>query len=66
MTATGTLGAGNLVIGTSAADADDYIIYNATNGALSYNADGNGAGTTVKFATLSANLVLTNSDFLVI
>lgn len=61
----GTLAASAFVIGAAAADADDRIIYNSATGALSFDADGNGAGAAVQFATLAAGLALTNSDFLV-
>lgn len=64
--ATGTLAAGAFRIGAAAADADDRIIYNSASGALLYDADGNGAGAAIQFATLSAGLALTNADFLVI
>ena len=63
----GTLSAGAFVTGTAAGDADDRIIYDAGTGALYYDADGNGAGAAVQFATLSnlpANL--SASDFIVI
>jgi Ca2+-binding RTX toxin-like protein len=65
----GALAAGALHIVTSgfaAADAADRIIYNSSNGALWYDADGNGAGAAVFFAQLSAGLALTEADFLVI
>jgi Ca2+-binding RTX toxin-like protein len=52
--------------GFAAADAADRIIYNSTNGALWYDADGNGAGAAVYFAQLSAGLALTAADFIVI
>jgi Ca2+-binding RTX toxin-like protein len=67
--APGALAAGALRIVTSgfaALDADDRIIYNSANGALWYDADGNGAGAGVYFAQLSAGLALTEGDFLVI
>jgi Ca2+-binding RTX toxin-like protein len=67
--APGALAAGALRIVTSgfaAGDADDRIIYNSTNGALWYDADGNGAGAAVYFAQLSIGLALTEADFLVI
>lgn len=60
------LPAGAFHIGSAAADADDRIVYDAGSGALYYDADGSGAGAAVQFATLSANLALTNADFLVI
>jgi Ca2+-binding RTX toxin-like protein len=65
LTATGTLAAGAFRIGAAALDADDRIIYNTTTGALIYDANGNAAGGAVQFALLSANLALTNADFLV-
>lgn len=37
----------------SAADTNDYILYNTTTGALFYDADGSGKGVAVQFATLS-------------
>jgi Ca2+-binding RTX toxin-like protein len=53
-----TVTAGNLRLGTAAADGDDYLVYNTTSGALYYDADGNGSGTAVQFAVLSKNLPL--------
>ncbi len=61
----GTLAASAFVIGAAAADADDRIIYNSVTGALFFDADGNGGGAAVQFATLTAGLALTNSDFIV-
>jgi hypothetical protein len=66
LTATGTLNAAFLRIGAAATDANDYIIYNSATGALSYDADGNGAGAAIQFAALSTGLALTNADFVVI
>jgi Ca2+-binding RTX toxin-like protein len=63
--ATGTLAAGAFVIGTAAADANDYLIYNSGTGALMYDADGNGAGAAVQFATLATGLGLTAASFTV-
>jgi Ca2+-binding RTX toxin-like protein len=53
-------------IGTKAADADDHVIYNSKKGTLCYDADGNGKGAAVHFATLSKNLKLTQADVIVI
>jgi hypothetical protein len=62
----GSFTAANFVAGTAAADANDRIIYNAANGQLLYDADGNGAGAAVLVATLQGNPVLAASDFAVI
>lgn len=50
-----------------AADADDYLIYSAGTGILSYDADGNGAGLAVKFAVVGATThpPLGYTDFIV-
>lgn len=51
---------------TTPADGDDHLIYNTTNGALYYDADGTGASPTVQFATLTGAPALTTGSFLVI
>jgi Ca2+-binding RTX toxin-like protein len=70
LSTTGTLAAGRLRAGagvTSAADANDFLLYNATTGALYYDADGTGAASApVQFATLGTGLSLTASDFFII
>ena len=66
LTATGTLAASRFKIGTQAVDADDYIIYNNTTGALYYDSNGSGAGAAVQIATVGVGLSLTNGDFVVI
>lgn len=69
LTATGTLSASMLRAGagvTTAADGNDYLIYNTTNGALYYDADGNaGVYTPTLFAVLGAGKTLTAADLLV-
>jgi len=55
-TLTGGFTANNFVSAASAptaGDANDFILYDQTSGALFYDADGNGAGSAVQFATLS-------------
>jgi serralysin len=64
--ATGALATGAFVNGSAAGDADDRIIYNSATGQILFDADGNGAGLAVLFATVSAGTVLTASDFTVI
>ncbi|MDX2276138.1 MAG: calcium-binding protein [Hyphomonadaceae bacterium] len=64
--ATGVLAAAKFWVGAAAHDANDRIIYNATTGALIYDANGNAAGGSVQIATLTKNLALTNADFVVI
>ncbi|HRF74493.1 MAG TPA: calcium-binding protein, partial [Accumulibacter sp.] len=67
LTTTGMLVAGSFRTGAgvSAADADDYILYDSVSGALYYDADGDGGGVAVQFASLSSALALSNGDFLV-
>ncbi|MGE0798665.1 MAG: Ig-like domain-containing protein [Lautropia sp.] len=48
------------------ATAATRIVYNPTNGALSFDADGTGGAAPVQFATLNANLALTAADFVVV
>ena len=64
--AAGALGANAFVTGSAAGDADDRIIYNSATGALLFDADGNGAGAAVQFATVGTGLAITANDFLVI
>jgi Ca2+-binding RTX toxin-like protein len=53
-------------LGAVAADEDQRIIYDQASGNLYYDADGDGAGAAVLFATLQGAPVLTASDFQVI
>ena len=65
---TKVLNTANFVSNTTgkAVDANDYLIYNKTDGKLFYDADGSGTGAAIQFATLNTNLLLTNADFTVI
>ena len=65
-TTTGILTAASFVKGAVALDSNDYIIYNTTTGAVSYDADGNGASVAVQIAVLGVNLALTSADFMII
>ena len=63
---TGTLAASAFRIGAAAADGSDRIIYNGATGDLFYDSDGNGAAAAVLFAHLSAGLVMTNTEFVIV
>ncbi len=53
--------------GTVASDTDDRILYDRKSGALAFDADGSGTGSTaIRFATVGKNLDITADDFLVI
>jgi len=62
----GSLPAGAFVVGTAALDADDRIIYDQATGKLFFDADGNGAGAAIQFATLDTHPVISAGDFVVI
>jgi Tol biopolymer transport system component len=70
LAAAGPLAAGRLRAGagvTTAADSNDYLIYNSTTGALYYDADGSGsASSPIPFALLGSGLALTVGDFFII
>jgi len=51
---------------TTAGDATDRIIYNTTNGALYYDADGTGAAAAIQMADLTGAPTLTFGDFLIV
>ncbi len=61
-----TLDASELRLGTAAADANDYVIYNSANGQLFYDVNGNGAGGQTLFATVTAGTVLDIGDFMMV
>lgn len=63
---TGAMAAGAFRTGTGALDADDRVIYDSATGKLYYDADGDGAGAAVLFATVAAGTGLTASDFYVV
>src|SRR6185503_6897049 len=65
-TALGTLAAGAFRASTTAADSDDRILYDAPNGRLFFDADGNGAGAAVQFAFVLNQPNLSNTDFIVV
>ena len=63
----GALKAAFFKVGAAATDANDYIIYNHTTGALYCDMDGNGGGhSAIQFATLQSRPTLTVADFVVI
>jgi Ca2+-binding RTX toxin-like protein len=68
-TVAGGVSEDNLLItnnSSQALDANDYLIFDATDGSLYYDKDGNGAGVAVKFATLAdLNGTLTADDFII-
>jgi Ca2+-binding RTX toxin-like protein len=62
----GALNTDNFVTGTTAIDNNDYIVYDASTGVLSYDADANGVAGAVKIALLANHAALTAADFVVI
>ena len=65
----GALEAGNFLSGSAiaAAEADDFILYDSATGALYYDADGNGPGEAIQFATLTGSPdALDHTDFEVV
>ena len=66
LTKTGFLASSAFSKGGAAHDATDRIIYDPATGVVSYDPDGTGAAAAQQIVKLSANLALTNSDFVVI
>jgi Ca2+-binding RTX toxin-like protein len=64
--ATGTLASSAFFRGAAAHDANDRVIYNSTNGMLSFDADGSAAGAAIPFARMTMGLALTSADFVVV
>jgi len=59
----GALNANAFFAGAAAHDPDDRIMYDTTNGNLSYDADGNGAGAAQVFAVVSPGLAMSAANF---
>jgi hypothetical protein len=66
LTRVGTLSSDAFVIGSTAQDKSDRVIYNPGTGELTYDPDGTGTQAASKFAILSAHLSLSASNFVVI
>jgi serralysin len=64
--ATGALADDRFVLGTTAFDGNDNILYDAGSGALYYDSDGNGAAAAVQFAEVTPGLALTHADFAIV
>ena len=62
----GALAEAAFYAGSAAHDASDRIIYNQAAGKLYFDADGNGAGAQVLFATVTAGTTLTVADVFVV
>ena len=67
LTTTGQLASTSFAANSTgtAVDSNDYIVYETDTGKLFYDADGNGAGVAVLFATLTGMPVINNLDFFV-
>jgi len=64
----GTLAAGSFRAGagvSAAADADDFVIYDSSSGALYYDANGNTGAGAVQIASLGGGLTLNSLDFVI-
>jgi Ca2+-binding RTX toxin-like protein len=61
--ADGTLADSAFGLGTTAATADQRILYDSASGDLYYDKDGSGSATAVKFAIIASGLALTASSF---
>jgi Ca2+-binding RTX toxin-like protein len=62
----GVLSADQFRLGSSATTPDHRFFYNANNGGLFFDVDGNEANSAVRIATLGTGLALTNADIVVI
>lgn len=59
----GTINKSAFQQGTTAADADDRILYDQASGNIFHDADGTGGAAAILFATVMPGLALTHSDF---
>lgn len=62
----GTLSASSFVLGSRAADANDFFLYDSANGKLVFDSNGNGSGGSSVIAKLSTGLSLSNTNFRII
>jgi Ca2+-binding RTX toxin-like protein len=60
--AVGRIASANFRLAAAAGDASDRVIYNSATGQLSFDADGNGAGAAVLFATVTAGATISFDD----
>ncbi|MCJ1960467.1 beta strand repeat-containing protein [Novosphingobium mangrovi (ex Hu et al. 2023)] len=58
--------AGEIVMGTEAIEADDFLIFDAGSGKLYYDADGSGAGEAQQIALLDGVTTLSEADILIL
>jgi Ca2+-binding RTX toxin-like protein len=63
--AVGTVNIANFWTGTAAHDANDFIVYDKIHGTLSYDSNGNAAGGSAAFATVTAYTVVTTADIVI-
>jgi Ca2+-binding RTX toxin-like protein len=61
-----TLSESEFALGTEAATSSQHILYDQAEGALFYDADGNGATEAVQFASVAGDVELRASDFVLI
>ncbi len=62
----GPINADQFFLGSSANDAQDRFIYNDNNGALSFDVDGTGGASQVRFATLIGTPIIGAADIVVV
>jgi len=62
--APGALDAAAFFSGAAALDADDRVGYDSATGQLRYDADGNGAGASIAFASVTPGLLMSATEFL--